>query len=166
MKRILVSIGKTEARVVKARHHIPFARKRTRRLRRNRRHLGIHAVHNGRLELQHLARTIKTCLGARHGHHHHLRRHDVEEDEDGILQHCRNAGNLHSMRTHTIAAKPDNAHLNHVHHEETRAIETRKHVVHADGVLRILPEHAPFALLLALLPTKRSNHARTDDVLA
>ena len=118
MQCVFIGIVKAEARVVKARYHIPLACKHTRRRRCNRKIPGIYAVHNGGLELQHLARTIETCLGARHGHHHHLRRHDVEEDEDGILQHRRSASNLHGMRAHAIAAEPDNAHLNHVDYKK------------------------------------------------
>ena len=121
-------------------------------------HLGAHG--------EDLGRAPEAGKRTRNGEHHELGHHHEEHDEHGVLDEGRDGADLHGVGTHAVGTQPHGERLDAVHEEERHEVCRGEDVVHADGVLRILPEHAPFALLLALFPAKRSNHARTDDVLA
>ena len=124
------------------------------------------AVHDARLDFEHLLRAVETCRGARKRQHHHLRHHHKEQDQKRVLQHGRDAADLHGMDAHAVAAHPQHRHLGDVHQKEAGAVETHKQVVDLDGIGRVIAKHLVQALLLVALLVKCADDAHAHDVLA
>ena len=124
------------------------------------------AVHDTRLNLQHLLCAVQTCGGTRKRQHHHLGHHHKEQDQKRVLQHRRDTRDLHGVGAHPVAANPQHRHLGDVHQKEAGAVETHKQMVDLDGVGRVIAKHLVQALLLVTLLVKRSNDAHAHDVLA
>ena len=76
------------------------------------------AVHDARLNLQHLLRTVQARRGARQRQHYHLRHHHKEQDQERVLQHRRDARDLHGVGAHAVAANPQHRYLGDVHQKE------------------------------------------------
>ena len=158
---ILVGIVKTERHVVEHGHRVGTVN----RLRRARVQRAL-AVHDARLNLQHLLRTVQACGGAWERQNHHLRRHHKEQDQDRVLQHGRDATDLHGVDAHAVAAHPQHRHLGDIHQKEAGAVETHKQVVDLDGIGRVIAKHLVQALLLVALLVKCADDAHAHDVLA
>ena len=124
------------------------------------------AVHNARLDFEHLLRTVEARRGARKRQHHHLRHHHKEQDQNRVLQHGRDAADLHGMDAHAVAAHPQHRHLGDVHQKEAGAVETHKQVVDLDGIGRVIAKHLVQALLLVALLVKCADDAHAHDILA
>ena len=124
------------------------------------------AVHDARLDFEHLLRTVEARRGARKRQNHHLRHHHKEKNQDRVFQHGRNAADLHGVDAHAVAAHPQHRHLGDVHQKEAGAVEAHKQVVDLDGVGRVIAKHLVQALLLVALLVKCADDAHAHDVLA
>ena len=124
------------------------------------------AVHDARLDFEHLLRAVEARRGARKRQNHHLRHHHKEQDQDRVLQHGRDAADLHGVDAHAVAAHPQHRHLGDVHQKEAGAVETHKQVVDLDGVGRVIAKHLVQAPLLVALLVKCADDAHAHDVLA
>ena len=158
---ILVGIVKTERHVVEHGHRVGTVN----RLRRARVQRAL-AVHDARLDFEHLLRAVEARRSARKRQNHHLRHHHKEQDQDRVLQHGRDAADLHGVDAHAVAAHPQHRHLGDVHQKEAGAVETHKQVVDLDGVGRVIAKHLVQALLLVALLVKCADDAHAHDVLA
>ena len=112
-QRVLVGVIKTKRHVVEHSHRVgPICGLRRPVAQRT------PAVHNARLNLEHLLRAVEARRSARKRQHHHLRHHHKEQDQKRILQHGRDAADLHGMDAHAVAAHPQHRHLGDVHQKE------------------------------------------------
>ncbi len=123
-------------------------------------------VHDLGLKVDNGGGTVQARLGARQRERHDLRHHNEEEDEHRVFEHRRDAGDLHRMRAHAVAAQPQQGDLGDVHEEERRAIEPREQQVHLDGAVGIAREDLVQAALGMALLVEGADHAGANDALA
>ena len=124
------------------------------------------AVHDARLDFEHLLRAVEARRSARKRQNHHLRHHHKEQDQDRVFQHGRDAADLHGVDARAVAAHPQHRHLGDIHQKEAGTVETHKQVVDLDGVGRVIAKHLVQALLLVALLVKCADDAHAHDVLA
>ena len=124
------------------------------------------AVHDARLNLQHLLRTVQARGSTRKRQHHHLGHHHKEQDQNCILQHRRDARDLHGVGAHPVTAHPQHRHLGDVHQKEAGAVKAHKQVVDLYGVGGVVAKHLVQAPLLVMLFIKSTNNAHAHNILA
>ena len=124
------------------------------------------AVADARLLLDDRAHAADADDRTRHHQGHELCHHDVEEDQDRILDQRGDVADLHRVHADAVAARPDDQHDRDVHQEEREAVESGEQVVDADRVVRVVGERLVEALDFMAVAAERADDAHAGDVLA
>ena len=124
------------------------------------------SVADARLLLDDRAHAADADDRTRHHQGHELRHHDVEEDQDRILDQRGDVADLHRVHADAVAARPDDQHDRDVHQEEREAVESGEQVVDADRVVRVVGERLVEALDFMAVAAERADDAHAGDVLA